>query len=104
VIVCANAAVATAFTRRARPGRRPVVTRLAALLVLNLGLVFLASRFLGERADFPLGEGLFFAFLFTVVVWLHDMFKPVYDARFAESPLRVTSPRDLWQRVAQSMP
>jgi hypothetical protein len=46
-----------------------------------------------------LGYGLFFAFLITTILWLYDAYRPVYDARFADSSLRVTSLGDLFDRV-----
>ena len=53
-----------------------------ALLVTNLALVYLANAILGERRDFDLGIGLFFAFLITTIIWLYDAYRPVYDQRF----------------------
>lgn len=50
------------------------------------------------RRGLPVGTALFFAFLITLPLWLYDGYKPVYDARFAASPLRVTPARDLWRR------
>ena len=41
-------------------------------LGVNLGLVYLASRWIGERDDFPIAEGLFFAALGTLILWLYD--------------------------------
>ena len=53
-----------------------------ALLATNLALVYLANALLGERRDFDLGIGLFFAFLITTIIWLYDAFRPVYEQRF----------------------
>jgi hypothetical protein len=53
-----------------------------ALLVTNLGLIYLANAVLGERRDFELAIGLFFAFLITTIIWLYDAYRPVYDQRF----------------------
>jgi hypothetical protein len=53
----------------------------------------------GFGADSMLGYGLFFAFLITTILWLYDAYRPVYDARFADSSLRVTSLGDLFDRV-----
>ena len=60
--------------------RRPPLCRPAAT---NLALVYVANALLGERRDFDLGYGLFFAFLITTIIWLYDAFRPVYDLRFA---------------------
>jgi hypothetical protein len=57
--------------------------RFAALLAVNLALIFAASLVLSDRQDFQLGAGCFFAFLITLIIWLYDVFKPVYDTRFA---------------------
>jgi hypothetical protein len=54
-----------------------------ALLVTNLALVYLANALLGERRDFELGIGLFFAFLITTIIWLYDAYRPVHDQRSA---------------------
>ena len=55
----------------------------AVRLVANLGLVYLASRLLSDADDFPLGTGLFFAFLITLLISLYDLYKPVYESRTA---------------------
>jgi hypothetical protein len=53
-----------------------------ALLLTNLTLFYVANAVLGERRDFDLGIGLFFAFLITTIIWLYDAYRPVYDQRF----------------------
>ena len=82
-IVLANAAISLAAARRGGFGLESAAARYAALLATNLGLVYLANALLGERRDFDLGYGLFFAFLITTIIWLYDAFRPVYDVRFA---------------------
>src|SRR3954453_11456469 len=74
VIVCANTTLS---------GRIPAF---AVRLVVNLGLIYLGSRLLSDADDFPLGTGLFFAFLITLVVSLYDLYKPVYEDRSALTP------------------
>ena len=59
-IVLANAAISLS------------IHRYAALLATNLALVYLANALLGERRDFELDIGLFFAFLITTIIWLYD--------------------------------
>jgi hypothetical protein len=81
-IVAANAAISVVSARRGREGRIAGGARFAALVVVNLGLVFAASALLSDRQDFQLGAGCFFAFLITLIIWLYDVFKPVHDARF----------------------
>jgi hypothetical protein len=75
-IVLANAAISLAAASRGG-------LEYAALLPTNLVLVYVANALLGERRDFDLGYGLFFAFLLTTIIWLYDAFRPVYDRRFA---------------------
>jgi hypothetical protein len=87
-IVLANAAISLAAARRGGFGLESAAARYAALLATNLGLVYLANALLGERRDFDLGYGLFFAFLITTIIWLYDAFRPVYDVRFAAPQAR----------------
>jgi hypothetical protein len=56
---------------------------LGALLVANLGLIYVMSRFFTAAENFPLGTALFFAFLIALLISLYDRYKPVHDARFA---------------------
>jgi len=71
-IVCANTAITLWRARSLRFG---------AGLVLNLGFVYLGSRLLSDSEDFPLGTGLFFAFLITLLTALYDEYRAVYDAK-----------------------
>ena len=80
-IVLANAAISLAAARRGGFGFESATARYTALLVTNLVLVYLANALLGERRDFVLGYGLFFAFLIATIIWLYDAFRPVYDRR-----------------------
>jgi hypothetical protein len=98
-IVLANAAISLIAERRGDFAPRSAVARYCVLLATNLVLVYAAHALLGDRRDFRLGYGLFFAFLITTILWLYDAFRPVYDERFADSPLRVTSIGDLLNRV-----
>jgi hypothetical protein len=59
----------------------------AALLAVNLGFVYLVSRVLSSADTVPLATALFFAFLITLLLWLYDVYKPTYDARFAVAPV-----------------
>jgi hypothetical protein len=82
-IVCANTAISIAYARSERLTLESAVAELASLLAVNLGLVYIASRLIGDRDDFPVGEGLFFACLGTLILWLYDAYKPLADLRFA---------------------
>jgi hypothetical protein len=84
-IVCANTAISIAYARSERLTLESAGAELALLLAVNLGLVYLASRLIGDRDDFPVGEGLFFACLGTLILWLYDVYKPLADVRFAGS-------------------
>lgn len=64
-----------------RVGTAASAGRFAALLGVNLLLVFAASAALTGPAAFQLGGGLFFAFLLSVIIGLYDVCKPVRDAR-----------------------
>ncbi|MBE2317869.1 hypothetical protein DVA67_017945 [Solirubrobacter sp. CPCC 204708] len=58
---------------------------LGALLVTNLALIYVLSRFFTAAENFPLGTALFFAFLISLLLALYDRYKPVHDARFARN-------------------
>ena len=53
------------------------VTVPAGLLAANLALVYLGNALLGDRRDFDLRIGLFFAFLVTTIIWLYDAYRRV---------------------------
>lgn len=82
-VVCANTAISLAYARSRRVTVEAAAARFATLLAANLALVYLASHLIGESEDFPLGEGLFFAFLVTLILWLYDAYRPVREARHA---------------------
>ena len=84
-LVCANTAISIAYARTERLTLEFAAAEFAALLAVNLGLVYLASRFIGEPDSFPLAEGLFLALLGTLILWLYDAYKPLADVRFAGS-------------------
>jgi hypothetical protein len=93
-VVCANTAISIAYARNERLTLESAAGELAGLLAVNLALVYLTSRWIGERGDFPVGEGLFFAALGTLILWLYDAYKPLAEIRFATSggrPLPGTS-------------
>jgi hypothetical protein len=71
--------------RRAGFGLESAAAGYAALLATNVVLAYLANALLGERRDFQLGQGLFFAFLIATVIWLYEAFRPVYDLRSSRS-------------------
>ena len=79
VIVVANTAVSMFAARSERFSGLPF----AGLLAANLAFIYVLSTFFSPAEDFPLGTALFFAFLITLMLWLYDVYKPVYDVRFA---------------------
>lgn len=103
-IVLANAAISLAAARRGGFGIESAAARYAVFLVTNVALVAIAQALLADRRDFDLGYGVFFAFLITTIIWLYDAFRPVYDQRFANSPLRVKSIGDFRQRARERRP
>ena len=92
------------FVLRSHVGIPSAAVRFVALVGVNLALVFVADRVLADDDSFQLGSGLFFAFLITLIIWLYDVYKPTYDARFDRSPLGVTSLGDLVRRVRLAAP
>jgi hypothetical protein len=86
VIVVANTAVSMYSARSKRLQNLPF----AGLLAANLGFIYLLSTFFSPAENFPLGTGLFFAFLITLLLWLYDVYKPVYDVRFQAARSIVT--------------
>ena len=72
-IVCANAAISVWLARVEFP----------ALLVVNLGLILVVSRFFTPVENFPLGTAMFFAFLISLLLSLYDRYKPIHDLRFS---------------------
>jgi hypothetical protein len=67
--------------------RRPALHFLACL-GLNFVLIYFGSRALSDRGQFPLATGLFFAYLTTLIVVLHDTYRPVFSARSGETSER----------------
>jgi hypothetical protein len=85
VIVCANTAISMWSARNERLSIESSAISFAALLAVNLGFVYLVSRVLSSADTVPLATALFFAFLITLLIWLYDVYKPVYDVRFTAS-------------------
>ena len=78
VIVAANTAVSMFYARSRRVHNESFV----GLLAFNLAAIYVLSTFFSPAENFPLGTALFFAFLITLLLWLYDVYKPVYDVRF----------------------
>jgi hypothetical protein len=82
-IVCASSAISAWYAGSGRRRLESEALEFAALIVVNLGLVYITSRLISDAEDFPLATGLFFAFLITLLLSLYDLYKPIYDARTA---------------------
>jgi hypothetical protein len=87
VIVCLNTAISMASARSERLSIGSSAVSFAALLAVNFGFVYIVSRVLSSADTVPLETALFFAFLITLLIWLYDVYKPMYDARFTVAPL-----------------
>jgi hypothetical protein len=80
VVVVANAALSIRIVHRARV-LETVAGAFAARLVINVGLVaILLVLFSAER---PIADGLFLAFLASVILAAYDVVRPVYEYRRA---------------------
>ena len=79
-LVVANAGISLLAAQR-----RGSALEYPPLLATNLALVYVADALLGERRDFDLAIGLFFAFLIATIIWLYDAFRPVYVLRHRSS-------------------
>ena len=103
LIVAANTAISMRFALSGRAGGEWAAARFVALVVANLALVFVGHSLLAGD-PFQLGTGLFFAGLITLILWLFDVYRPIYDARFDGSPLGVTSVANFVHRVKTATP
>jgi hypothetical protein len=102
IVVAANTLVSELVARRGAREARSGVLRFAALVALNLVLVLVTAGVMGLDAD-DTGTALFFAYLISLVLWLYDWFRPLYDARRAAGD-HVTSFADFTRRVRTSVP
>ena len=49
---------------------------------MNIALIATAGALTSDREAVPLGHAIFFAQLITLVTWLYDWYRPLYEARF----------------------
>ncbi len=103
-IVSANTAVSLWFARREGSRLEAGALSFASRLALNVVFVFLATVILRGDSSFHLGYGIFFAYLITLIIWLYDFYRPVYDVRFDGSPLQVRSLGDFAARARARTP
>jgi hypothetical protein len=83
VFIVINTLLSHRMARRGRQwksiGQEFVVTTIA-----NFGLIVLFELLLRNSDEaFSIGNGLFFAMLFTLLITLYDRYQPVHEARFA---------------------
>ncbi len=102
IVVAANTVLSTLLAQRVGREARSGVVRFAALVALNLVLVGVTAAIVGMDFD-DTGTALFFAYLISLVLWLYDWFRPLYDARRAAGD-HVTSFGDFTRRVRTSVP
>jgi hypothetical protein len=81
-IVVANTLVSLVIARRGGLGIRSGAVLYLLRFALNFALLWAAGQIAGEREPAPLGHALFFAQLITLITWLYDWYRPLYDARF----------------------
>ena len=82
ILVLANTALSLWVARRGGIDIRSGAALYAIRLALNLAAIVVAGELVSDREAVPLGHGLFFAQLITLVTWLYDWYRPLYEARF----------------------
>jgi hypothetical protein len=83
-IVLGNTLVSFWIARRGVDLSSAVVLYLARF-GLNSALLWAAGLIAGDREPAPLAHALFFAQLITLVTWLYDWYRPLYETRFRGS-------------------
>jgi hypothetical protein len=84
-IVLANTLVSVWVARRGGVDFRSGALLYVLRLALNVALVATAGALASDREAVPFGHALFFAQLITLVTWLYDWYRPLYEARFRRS-------------------
>jgi hypothetical protein len=84
-IVLANTLTSLWVARRGGLGIRSAAVLYLLRFGLNFALLYLAGQIAGEREPAPLGHALFFAQLITLITWLYDWYRPLYEARFRQT-------------------
>jgi hypothetical protein len=81
-IVLANTFVSAWVARRGGIDIRSGGALYGLRLALNIALIATAGALTSDREAVPLGHAIFFAQLITLVTWLYDWYRPLYEARF----------------------
>jgi hypothetical protein len=84
-IVLANTVVSLGIARHGGLGIGSSTVLYLIRFALNFALLYLAGQIAGEREPAPLGHALFFAQLITLITWLYDWYRPLYEARFRQT-------------------
>ncbi len=100
-VVIANTFVGLWFARRGGFGIESQALSFTIRYGINVLFVYLGTVLLRGDSTFHFWYGAFFAYLITLIVWLYDFYRPVYDVRFEGSPLRVASLGDFTRRVRE---
>jgi len=83
-IVVANTLVSLWIARRGGLGIGSGAVLYLLRFALNFALLYAAGQIAGEREPAPLGHALFFAQLITLITWLYDWYRPLYEGRFRQ--------------------
>jgi hypothetical protein len=84
-IVIANTIASLWLARRGGLDVRSAAAHYLIRFALNFALLYTAGQLAGEREPAPLGHALFFAQLITLITWLYDWYRPLYEARFRQT-------------------
>ena len=80
-IVLVNTLVSLWVAARGATNVRSGVVLYLLRFSLNVALLWAAGAIAGDREPASLGHALFFAQLITLVSWLYDWYRPLYEAR-----------------------
>jgi hypothetical protein len=82
IVIVANAAISEWLVRRGR-FLTTMVSRFAAMLAVNFGIVFVGQLLVRVLAGAPLEHAFVLVLLLTLIVTLYDQYRTVHLARFA---------------------
>lgn len=103
-VVIANTFVSVWFARRGGFSIESQAVSFTLRLGLNVLFVWLATVLLRGDSSFNFRYGVFFAFLITLIIWLYDYYRPVYDTRFESSPLKIRAVGGFVERIRSRQP
>jgi len=103
-VVIANTFVSVWFASRGGFSIESQAVSFGLRLGLNVLFVWLATVLLRGDSSFNFRYGVFFAYLITLIIWLYDYYRPVYDTRFEGSAQKVSSIAGFVERVRSRRP